>query len=549
MMVRPRHELRALLVLVVLTVQAPVSAPLDCENGQCERIDGPHSADLSSLLLRRERPDAHINPGVLSGRLWPGRGGEQFWLSHNTYRAQPFLPLRRAAIFQWLDSRKGHRPTSNSAEHSLDQPGLDMTISRGRLEQHSLDRGTHRGRSMNKPSGRNLFSKVLPLEVQQRGERRMLKDKTHAPSKGSLLDLLLQGIGERTRGDARGEEQEVGRWEGAKAGSENVHSVSENRALPGLQKSNLPQKNTALSIPPAIGEEVHVSRHAPSSALVEVGRGYGGEKREGFMVKNRDSGLRSVKKTEQAMQSSELEKRDSDYGYIITDKTPLRLHEAWQLLGALGHAAGLSYTSFTDVSVTESVITFRIQQNPLNLSLADIADHAVLWRTSLHRATGIRILQVGVGQHAITMGLAQPGHRDGGIRPALILALCVLLALAVVSGTAVVFFTRSRASWKRRADYTSLDTEPGTDPPADYQELCRQRMASQSSEPERDRAPSVPHVSRISSLSSQPSEGAPYPHSPSPRSSISSWTEEPATSNLDITTGHMILVCASIHLH
>uniref|UniRef100_UPI00358E5F52 uncharacterized protein n=1 Tax=Myxine glutinosa TaxID=7769 RepID=UPI00358E5F52 len=389
-MVRPGHELRALLVLTVLTVQAPVAAPLaDCKNGQCERIVGLNSADLSSLLLRRDRPDVHVDPGVLSGRSGPGRGGEQFWLSHNTYRPPLFLQPRRAAIYQWLDSRKGHRPTSNSAEHFHDKPGLDMTISRSRLDQHSLDRRPQRGRSMNEQSGRNLLSKVLPVEVQQRGERHMLQDKTHASIKGSLLDLLLHGIGEHTRGDIQGEEQEVGRWEGAKAGSENVRSVSENRALPGLQKGNLPQ---------AIGEEVHDPRYVPSSAVVEVGRGDGGAKQEGFMVGNRDSGLRLVEEIEQAMHGSELEKRDSDYGYIITDKTPVRLHEAWQLLGALGHAAGLSYTSFTDVSVTESVITFRIQQNPLNLSLADIADRAVLWRTSLHRITGIRILQVGIGQ-------------------------------------------------------------------------------------------------------------------------------------------------------
>ena len=47
--------------------------------------------------------------------------------------------------------------------------------------------------------------------------------------------------------------------------------------------------------------------------------------------------------------------------------------------------------------------------------------------------------------------------------------------------------------------------------------------------------------SRINSVSSQFSDGGPAV-SPSARSSTSSWCEEPAHSNMDISTGHMILV-------
>ena len=67
------------------------------------------------------------------------------------------------------------------------------------------------------------------------------------------------------------------------------------------------------------------------------------------------------------------------------------------------------------------------------------------------------------------------------------------------------------------------------------QELCRQRMAVRTSD-----RPEAPHTSRISSVSSQFSDG-PMP-SPSARSSTSSWSEEPAQPNMDISTGHMVLV-------
>ncbi|KAK4826384.1 hypothetical protein QYF61_008055 [Mycteria americana] len=74
-----------------------------------------------------------------------------------------------------------------------------------------------------------------------------------------------------------------------------------------------------------------------------------------------------------------------------------------------------------------------------------------------------------------------------------------------------------------------------------YRELCRQRMAVKTSD-----RPEPLHASRINSVSSQFSDG-PIP-SPSARSSTSSWCEEPVQSNMDISTGHMILSYMEDHL-
>ncbi|XP_019514641.1 PREDICTED: receptor-type tyrosine-protein phosphatase N2 isoform X3 [Hipposideros armiger] len=72
-------------------------------------------------------------------------------------------------------------------------------------------------------------------------------------------------------------------------------------------------------------------------------------------------------------------------------------------------------------------------------------------------------------------------------------------------------------------------------------ELCRQRMAVRTSD-----RPEAPHVSRVNSVSSQVSDG-PIP-SPCARSSTSSWSEEPAPPNMDISTGHMVLAYMEDHL-
>uniref|UniRef100_A0A671K8R8 Protein tyrosine phosphatase receptor type N2 n=1 Tax=Sinocyclocheilus anshuiensis TaxID=1608454 RepID=A0A671K8R8_9TELE len=73
-------------------------------------------------------------------------------------------------------------------------------------------------------------------------------------------------------------------------------------------------------------------------------------------------------------------------------------------------------------------------------------------------------------------------------------------------------------------------------------ELCRQRMAVK---PPVEKLDPI-HSSRINSVSSQLSDG-PLP-SPSARTSTSSWCEEPAHSNMDISTGHMILAYMEDHL-
>lgn len=62
----------------------------------------------------------------------------------------------------------------------------------------------------------------------------------------------------------------------------------------------------------------------------------------------------------------------------------------------------------------------------------------------------------------------------------------------------------------------------------DYQELCRARMAGKTG--------TTADSGRITTLAKESEKP------PSSRSSTSSWSEEPALTNMDISTGHMVLV-------
>lgn len=79
-------------------------------------------------------------------------------------------------------------------------------------------------------------------------------------------------------------------------------------------------------------------------------------------------------------------------------------------------------------------------------------------------------------------------------------------------------------------------TRPDSEASKDYQDLCRVRMASKA-QPQSETV-----HGRITSLSRESEQ------SPSSRSSTSSWSEEPALHNMDISTGHMVLSYMEDHL-
>ncbi|TWW73049.1 Receptor-type tyrosine-protein phosphatase N2 [Takifugu flavidus] len=119
----------------------------------------------------------------------------------------------------------------------------------------------------------------------------------------------------------------------------------------------------------------------------------------------------------------------------------------------------------------------------------------------------------------------------------LVLTVVSLLCIvAVLLASTVVYCLRHRSHHKLKEKLTNLGTDTSSDATATYQELCRQRMAVK---PPTERP--EPISSRINSVSSQFSDAGPAV-SPSARSSVSSWSEEPAHSHMDISTGHMILV-------
>ncbi|KAG7330993.1 hypothetical protein KOW79_004962 [Hemibagrus wyckioides] len=235
-----------------------------------------------------------------------------------------------------------------------------------------------------------------------------------------------------------------------------------------------------------------------------------------------------------------------EYGYIVTNQSPLSLYDGVKLLETLAERIHLTTSSFINISVVGPALTFRIRQNSLNLSAEDVANKAVAEKNFLEGETGLKIIQTGVGERSEGRGLPQATRINDGSR-GVVLTVVAMACVCVVVLVALAIACLRHHARQLDSGKLGLGPEAGTETHFDYQELCRQHMAAKSSfsrpEPGGRRGTDT---SRVSSVSSQFSDGP--QHSPSSHSSTPSWSEEPAQSNMDISTGHMILAYMEDHL-
>ncbi|XP_075407016.1 receptor-type tyrosine-protein phosphatase N2 [Tenrec ecaudatus] len=240
----------------------------------------------------------------------------------------------------------------------------------------------------------------------------------------------------------------------------------------------------------------------------------------------------------------QLEVKSSDeeeYGYIVTETDPLSLESGKKLLEDLAHLLRVPISIFADISVIGPAVTFRVNSNTHNVTSADVAKAAVDSKSKLEDTSGMRILQTGTGSRSKLKLLPHQVEQEDSTKFVVLTLISIACIVGVLLASGVIYCLRHSSHHKLKEKLSGLGGEPGSDATAAYQELCRQHMAGRSSE-----RPEPLHTSRINSVSSQFSDG-PMP-SPSARSSTSSWSEEPVQSNMDISTGHMILSYMEDHL-
>ncbi|KAM7369820.1 hypothetical protein PAMP_011111 [Pampus punctatissimus] len=278
--------------------------------------------------------------------------------------------------------------------------------------------------------------------------------------------------------------------------------------------------------------------------------------------------------------------KDRHFGYIITGSDSLTTDQGLDLMERLTQRLNLHAADLTQLSVLGPALTFRLGHNPKNVTTADLVqvadsstpqlyiplplhlpclhpqqtplqegDHvlmalmmsrtAVQQKQQLEKESGLKIVEAGVSDRgSLTQIPVVKETRVESGQFLLLSVLCMLFILVALAVSATFFCVRQRSHLHMKEKLASLGTDTSTDATATYQELCRQRMAIRASE--RVERPETLRHSRLNSVSSQFSDGPAA--SPSTRSSTSSWCEEPVPSNMDISTGHMILSYMEDHL-
>ncbi|KAM9331675.1 LOW QUALITY PROTEIN: receptor-type tyrosine-protein phosphatase N2 [Pholidichthys leucotaenia] len=237
--------------------------------------------------------------------------------------------------------------------------------------------------------------------------------------------------------------------------------------------------------------------------------------------------------------------KDRHFGYIITGSDSLTADQGTDLMERLAQRVKLHADDLTQLSVLGPALTFRVGPNLKNITTADLVQIAVQQKQQLEKETGLKIVEAGVSDRgSLTQIPVVKETRVESGQFLLLSVLCTLFILVAVAVSATFFCVRQRSHLHMKEKLASLGTDTSTDATATYQELCRQRMAIRTSE--RVERPETLRHSRLNSVSSQFSDGPAA--SPSTRSSTSSWCEEPVPSNMDISTGHMILSYMEDHL-
>ncbi|KAJ8725767.1 hypothetical protein PYW08_003950 [Mythimna loreyi] len=241
---------------------------------------------------------------------------------------------------------------------------------------------------------------------------------------------------------------------------------------------------------------------------------------------------------------------DPSYAYVLFKNRFLTdWDDGISFISRLEEMLGLEKNTFTNPRVDPSEVTFKVEKNNKGYDAMAVARHVDEIKDDLRRETGAQILSTGIGDRSkrpVSHHLEAPEQQILGLDLPVLSALIGSLMVLVVGAVVFAVLLRRDMSNKRKMNGLSSAAEIDAEATRDYQELCRARMSGKWTGQQPAAAPTHPTEppQRITSLSKEPAEG----NSPSTRSSTSSWSEEPALTNMDISTGHIVLAYMEDHL-
>ncbi|XP_016344051.1 receptor-type tyrosine-protein phosphatase N2-like [Sinocyclocheilus anshuiensis] len=410
---------------------------------------------------------------------------------------------------------QGEMPRDLETQQSSEDEAEDMQYDDQHPESYAMDQ-TPEDSAQNQREEDEENSSVTQMAVQTippvtEGQTVVEEKRTMDNKDVGFLGKLLEYLDKTSSS----EPEPVDKGQGVSV--ETVRSRTTHREV-GMQKK-------AIERVEEVEGWVHAAAIAPSSGL-----------------KDNPAPHRKNMKVQDLQLDVQSNAKNDIYGYIITDTENLPTDKGLYLMEMVARKAKIQMTDFSELSVVSPAVTFQVRPNPQNITTADVANMAVSRKDELEKEVKVKIVEAGVTDRSKLNQIPTKYSRSESLKFLILTVISIICITGVLLASSVIYCLRHRSHHKLKEKLTNLGSDPTTDATATYQELCRQRMAVK---PPVEKLDPI-HSSRINSVSSQLSDG-PLP-SPSARTSTSSWCEEPAHSNMDISTGHMILAYMEDHL-
>ncbi|XP_052387639.1 receptor-type tyrosine-protein phosphatase N2 isoform X2 [Carassius gibelio] len=412
-------------------------------------------------------------------------------------------------------ARQGETPRDLETQQSSEDEAEDMQYDNQHPESYAMHQ-TPKDNAQNQREEDEENSSVTQKTVQTispvtEGQRVVEERRTMDNMDVGFLGKLLEYLDKTSNS----EPEPVNRGQGVSV--ETVRSRTTQREV-GMQKK-------AIERVEEVEGWLHAAALAPSSGL-----------------KENPAPHRKNMKVQDLQLDVQSNAKNDIYGYIITDTENLSTDKGLELMALVARIAKIQMTDFSELSVVSPAVIFQVRPNARNITTADVANMAVSRKHELEKEVEVKIVEAGVTDRSKLNQIPTKYSRSESLKFLILTVISIICITGVLLASGVIYCLRHRSHHKLKEKLTNLGSDPTTDATASYQELCRQRMAVK---PPVEKLDPI-HSSRINSLSSQLSDG-PLP-SPSARTSTSSWSEEPAHSNMDISTGHMILAYMEDHL-
>ncbi|XP_067935891.1 receptor-type tyrosine-protein phosphatase N2-like isoform X2 [Watersipora subatra] len=246
----------------------------------------------------------------------------------------------------------------------------------------------------------------------------------------------------------------------------------------------------------------------------------------------------------EAKDNTPLSLLDTAYVWIKLDK-PLSDSQARSLLDFIADRLDLERKTFTNVKSDESRVVFKMSNIPAYNStrVATIVQEDL--KSAIQAEYNVTVEATGIGHDPEATLKIRPTPKIyvASDKTTIIVVATVLIVvtLAVLILLTWRFLYRNWARSVSKFEKISEELRGETTQDS-YEDLCRQRMSrteENAAQPEKD---------EVSPLRGKPELPAHSDRLRSPRSSTSSWSEEPVSLTMDISTGHAVLAYMEDHL-